>query len=111
MTDIRSIARWLAPVRDLDLSLGGSIELEAVNDQVLCASVKAIETGRLLVLDWEMPGEEPSIVRLELRPDGEGTLLQLDHRLIDARVGMLAMSRWETHLIRLEELLGEAGPR
>jgi hypothetical protein len=45
------------------------------------------------------------------RPDGGDTVLSLDHRLIDARVGMRAMSRWETHLARLDEILDDAGTR
>lgn len=51
------------------------------------------------------------VVRFELRPDGKGTVLALDHRLIDAKVGMRVMSLWESHLARLDGLLGEAETR
>ena len=56
-------------------------------------------------LDWRPPGEEPSVVRIELTPDGAGTILVLDHARIDARVGMQAMAFWTGALTRfpLEE--------
>lgn len=111
LTDADSVARWLAPVRNLDLFPGSSIELEADSGVALGATVRVVEIERLLVIDWATPGEEPSVVRFELRPDGEGTVLALDHRLIDARVGMRAMSRWKTHLTRLDALLGEGETR
>lgn len=111
LTETASIARWLAPVGDLDLSSGGAFELLLDSGAVLPAKVRAIEIERLLELDWAMPREEPSVVRFELRPDGKGTVLGLDHRLIDAKVGMRVMSLWESHLARLDGLLGEAETR
>ncbi len=111
LTDASSIGRWLAPVLDLDLAPGGGLELKLDSGARLLARVRAVEAERLLELDWAPPGEEPSVVRFELTPDGEGTVLALDHRLIDARVGMRAMSRWETHLTRLDVLIGEAEAR
>ncbi len=111
LTETSSIARWLGPVHDLDLAPGGGFELKLDSGAGLLARVRAVETERLLELDWAAPGEKPSVVRFELTPKGEGTVLALDHRLIDARVGMRAMSRWETHLTRLNVLLGEAQAR
>jgi len=108
LTDSASIAKWLAPVSEVDLSSGGAFELRLDGGAVLYAQVRAIETERLLELDWTLPGEEPSVVRLELRPDGDGTILSLDHRLVDARFGMRVMNLWEDHLARLDVLLGEA---
>jgi uncharacterized protein YndB with AHSA1/START domain len=72
-------------------------------------SIRALEPERLLELDWAPPGERPSVVRFELRPEGEGTVLELGHSLIDARVGMRALGRWENHLGRLDALLGAGG--
>jgi len=111
LTDADSIARWLAPVGSFDLSRGSSVQLQVGSDLSLDAKVRAVESERLLELDWMVPGEEPSVVRFELRPDGDGTVLALDHRLIDARVGMRAMGIWENHLTRLDTLLGEGETR
>ena len=108
LTDPTSLARWLGAVAGGALLPGSALELPLNGGDVLRAEVRALETERLLELDWAAPGEEPSVVRFELRPDGDGTTVALDHRLIDARAGMQAMSRWETHLGRLDAMLGEA---
>ncbi|MGI8478256.1 MAG: SRPBCC domain-containing protein [Gaiellaceae bacterium] len=111
LTEAASIARWLAPVRNVDLAPGGGFELEREGGVALTAGVRVVEIERLLELDWAAPGERSSVVRFELSPDGDGTVLALDHRRIDARVGMRAMSRWQSHLERLDALLGEAETR
>jgi hypothetical protein len=41
-------------------------------------------------------------VRFELAGDGAGTLLVLDHRLIDEPAGMAYMARWTRALDRLD---------
>ena len=88
LTEPDSVARWLGP-------MAGSLD----------SCVRATEAGSFLELDWVPPGEQPSVVRLELRADGAGTVLVLDHRRIDARLGMRAMKLWEGHLEQLDALL------
>jgi len=111
LTDAASIARWLAPVGDVDLAPNGGFEVRCDDRGLLIARVRAFEIERLLELDWTVPGEKPSVVRFELRADGDGTVLALDHRLVGARVGMRAMGIWEGHLTRLDALLGEREAR
>ena len=89
LTEPGSLARWLGP-------LAGSLD----------GCVRASEAGRFLELDWEPPGEQPSVVCFELRANGAGTVLVLDHRRIDARRGMRTMRLWERHLEQLDALLG-----
>jgi uncharacterized protein YndB with AHSA1/START domain len=55
---------------------------------------REVEHERLLELDWKPPGEEPSVVRIELAPSGTGTKLVLDHERIQAVQGMAAMRFW-----------------
>ena len=55
---------------------------------------RAVEEERVLELDWRPPGEEPSVVRIELTPSGTGTKLVLDHERIQAVRGMAAMRFW-----------------
>ena len=64
---------------------------------------------RLLELDWAVPGDEPSVVRFELIPRGSGTELVLDHRRINARIGMAYMERWTGTLERLDSILARTG--
>lgn len=86
MTEPDSLRRWL-----------GDVELR----------VRTEEPGRLLELDWEAGGEEPSLVRIELAPSEEGTVLVLDHSRLAEPVGMAAMRAWTAAFERLESLLGE----
>jgi uncharacterized protein YndB with AHSA1/START domain len=62
---------------------------------------RAVEEERVLELDWRPPGEEPSVVRIELTPSGTGTRLVLDHERIQAVHGMRAMRFWFGALERL----------
>jgi uncharacterized protein YndB with AHSA1/START domain len=67
--------------------------------------VREAEPARVLEWDWEPPGDEPSVVRFELSPHGDGTVLVLDHRRINAVAGMDYMERWLPTLERLDEVL------
>ena len=80
LTEPASLGRWLRPGFDVPQT--------------------EVEPGWVLELDWRPPGEEPSVVRIELTPDGAGTILVLDHARIDARVGMQAMRFWIGALTR-----------
>ena len=104
LTEPGSLARWLARGGEVDLS-GGSFELRLADGEAVTARVRAAERARLLELDWRDGGGEPSVVRFELARDGDGTVLVLDHRRVDARVGMVYIARWERHLRRLDSLV------
>ena len=88
LTEPESVARWLAP-------------LETIPARVLSA-----EPERLLELDWSPPGDEPSVVRFELTPREGGREPVLDHRRINAVLGMPYMERWDGTLARLDAVLG-----
>jgi uncharacterized protein YndB with AHSA1/START domain len=105
LTEPDSMARWLAHPRSVELSPGGSLELELRNSGVIAAVVREVEPGRVLELDWRYESEDPSIVRFELAADGDGTMLVLDHRRIDERFGMLYISRWEQAIARFETVV------
>jgi uncharacterized protein YndB with AHSA1/START domain len=81
LTDPASVARWLSPGFGVRAS--------------------ELEPGRVLELDWRPAGEVPSVVRVELTPDGEGTILVLDHARIEARLGMRAIAFWVGALARM----------
>jgi uncharacterized protein YndB with AHSA1/START domain len=81
LTEASSLARWLRPGFDVP-----RVELEP---------------GRVLELDWRPPGEAPSVVRIELEPAGDGTLLVLEHTRIEAARGMAAIGFWTGAVSRL----------
>ncbi len=74
LTEPASLERWLRPGFDVRR--------------------REIKPGRVLELDWRPPGEEPSVVRIELAAAGSGTKLVLDHERIEATRGMAAMRFW-----------------
>lgn len=104
LTEPESIARWLAPTIEIDLCPGGAYELRG-----LPARVRSVEPERLLELDWEPAGEDPSVVRFELTPHEDGTQLVLDHRRINAVTGMAYIQRWSAPLERLGGVIATAG--
>ena len=102
LTEPDSLARWLAAPASVDLRLGGSFRLQLAEGETMDGRVRAVEPPRMLELDWQRRGEEPSILRFELSPNAGGTMLVLDHRRIDARVGMRYAAQWERQLRRLD---------
>ncbi|MBA2385287.1 MAG: SRPBCC domain-containing protein [Actinobacteria bacterium] len=88
LTEPESLRRWL-----------GEAEWAALG-----ARARELEPERLLVLDWRAPGEEASLVRFELTADGDGTMLVLDHSLIEEQLGMAYTHRWTVSLDRLGRL-------
>ena len=78
LTAPESIARWLAPPPGVEM--------------------RTIEPERVLELDWRPAGEQPSLVRVELSPDGNGTKLVFDHSRIEAALGMRYMAQWTRRL-------------
>ncbi|HTN25845.1 MAG TPA: SRPBCC domain-containing protein [Solirubrobacteraceae bacterium] len=97
LTEPGSIGRWLAPAVSVELAPGGAFVLANGVD----ARVLAVEPGRVLELDWRHGAEDRSVVRVELRADGGGTTLTLEHGRIEAPLGMAYMSRWSRALDRL----------
>lgn len=80
LTEPESVARWLRPGFEVPQT--------------------EVEPGRVLELDWRPPGEEPSVVRIELVPVEGGTVLVLDHT-VQADRGMGAIGFWTGSLSRL----------
>lgn len=102
LTEPDSLARWLAVPGEIDLRNGGTYQLQLTDSEMMNGRIRAVEPPRALELDWVLGGEEPSIVRFELSPDSDGTVLVLDHRRIDAQVGMRYSAQWERQLARLD---------
>jgi len=105
LTDPESLARWLGRPNDVQLQAGGSFVLELPGGDRVEGRVRELEPERVLELDWSLPGEDVSLVRFELREEGDRTVLVLDHSQIDELHGMAYMTRWTRLLERLGEEL------
>jgi uncharacterized protein YndB with AHSA1/START domain len=102
LTDPESLARWLGRPNDVDLTPGGAFVLQLSEGDRIEGRVREVERQRVLELDWRREGEEVSRVRFELVGEETGTVLVLDHSLVDERHGMAYMARWTALLERLE---------
>ena len=106
LTDHDSLGRWLARVVDVELANGGAFVLALPGGGgEIDARVRTIDPERVLELDWSHAGEPHSVVRFELAPDGDGTLLVLDHHRINEPVGMRYIQRWTRAFARLDREL------
>ena len=113
LTEPERLGRWLADVAELNLRVGGRFLLrwrEGDGTQETDGRVLALDPGRLLELDWTYPGEPSSVARFELRPDGDGTILVLDHRGLPPSAIAGYGAGWHSHLDSMEAHLsgGEA---
>ena len=100
MTEKDSLRRWLDPRCDVELHSEASFGLGPEGAGRITGRVRRLEPERLLELDWNA-GDDLSVVRFELRADGDETVLVLDHERLDERIGMSYMRSWTAALDRL----------
>ena len=115
-TDPERMAQWLSPVgtaeATVDLRVGGSfrvvmrgagMEIEHTGEYL------EIEPPRRLVFTWRSPytGPEPSLVTVELEPDGDGTALRLLHGQLPEGAAASHAEGWGQMLGRLAGVMHE----
>ena len=102
LTDPAQIRGWLAEATRFELVVGGEVELRFGDDggdeAVTRGRIRQLEPGRVLEYDWHHPGESESVVRFELVPKEQGTLLVLDHRHLEAESAPGYGAGWQAHL-------------
>jgi uncharacterized protein YndB with AHSA1/START domain len=101
LTEPERLRRWLANAAELEPRPGGRFILGWDADET-DGTVLAFEPGRLLELRWPYPDEPDSVTRFELRPDGDGTLLVLDHRGLPPNSIAGYGAGWHSHLDSLQ---------
>jgi uncharacterized protein YndB with AHSA1/START domain len=103
LTDPVQLAGWLAPVTVLEQRIGGRVAVDFGEGGVVEGEIVALEPGRVLEYTWRFTGEDHSVVRFELVPRGEGTLLVLEHRLLGREQGAGYGAGWHAYLDRLAD--------
>ncbi|KRD41744.1 ATPase [Cellulomonas sp. Root930] len=83
VTEPDRLARWLGPVYG-DLRVGGRYELRMGDDvdgspENAVGEVLECDPPHRLLVGWRFPGEDESRVALEIRADGDGAVLVLEH--------------------------------
>ena len=105
LTEPEQLRGWLGEA-DVDLRVGGRIVIRFGDgdDEIASGAIRELDPPRLLEYEWTFLGESDSVLRLELAPRGNGTLLILDHRRLTPSVAVGYSAGWHAHLDRLEGL-------
>ncbi len=99
---------WQGASADIDARPGGGFSMVMANGMQAAGAFMEVEPGRRVVFTWGWvghPGIPPgsSIVEIDLRPDGDGTVLTLTHRdLSPDEVATHALG-WRHYLPRLAD--------
>jgi uncharacterized protein YndB with AHSA1/START domain len=110
ITEPDEIEAWFARAQ-VDLLEGGAMQLDWLNTDEngnsasMPATITALEPRRLL----EIEGDPHGVVRFELRPDGDATILTLIARtpVPDDVMRLRVSAGWHVHLDFLEEFLDD----
>jgi uncharacterized protein YndB with AHSA1/START domain len=105
ITEPDRVARWLAP---LTMVAEDRYRLDFGDDHATTGEVLRCDAPHALVVTWDFPGEPTSRVDVEVRPDGDGALLVLDHTRLPLDQGAGYGAGWEAHLAGLEALVSDA---
>lgn len=105
VTTPERLADWLA-VAEVELKTGGNIRLNWNNQYSMEGHVTACEPPHLFAWSWRIDDRE-TLVRFDLRADGDGCLLTLTHSGLDPNDGRGAGVRagWHAHLEGLPDAM------
>ncbi len=104
LTSPERLARWLAP-GSVGSGTDGAVRLEFGEGGIVTGRVLHWDPPSLLEYEWRFAGETESVVRFELSPTAEGTLLVLDHRALADPNAAGYSAGWHAHLASLSDHL------
>ena len=104
LTERDRLARWLTDVT-IEPRPGGEVVIDFGDEGQNRGAVLAWEPPRVLEYSWIWPGVHDSVVRFDLAPDGDGTLLRFEHRAVAPRVAGDHGSGWHAYLDALADLV------
>ena len=102
LTEPEQVRNWLAEMT-LEPRTGGRVTFTWDGGHSDHGLVRVFEPPRIFEYTWEKG--TPSVVRFELSPDGDGTLLVLDHTRIRPESAVGIGVGWHVHLDAIEALL------
>ena len=108
-TNPERTARWLGVISG-ELRAGGEALLVMTEDVKVPCRITACDPPRRLAVTWRHPGEPESAAEIRLRPDGDGTILELEHARLRAGDAAGYGYGWEDFLDRLAALLAGGDP-
>jgi uncharacterized protein YndB with AHSA1/START domain len=117
-TDPKKLGRWFCPVAcepvlaETDARVGGRyrivVRAQSGEEHDVSGTFREVVPNRRLVFTWawRTTPERESLVTVELKPDGDGTLLTLTHeQFFDEAARDRHQSGWSPILDRLSEVL------
>ncbi len=112
LTEPEHLARWYMTKARLDARPGGSIDyVSGISQFHVTGKILTWDPPRVFEHEWNVdPGQylpkgERGILRWELVPDGDGTILRLTHRHLTQQTATGFISGTHAFLERLEEEL------
>jgi uncharacterized protein YndB with AHSA1/START domain len=109
LTTEEGLRVWLTPAR-VDLSSGGSIDLDFGEDEMAGGEITDLVPGETIEYRWRFPGEPDSMVRFDLEPvDRSTTRLRLRHWMLPSDQAVGYGAGWHAHLDQLEAALDGSG--
>jgi uncharacterized protein YndB with AHSA1/START domain len=106
-TDPAKMVQWMGTEATLDPRPGGVCRINPSGQEVMLGEFLEVDPPHRLVLTWgwerEMFATPPqsTLVEVSLTPDGEGTIVQLAHRRLQATAVAFHRAGWEHYLPRL----------
>ena len=102
-TEPDRLEQWLAATK-IDLRVGGTVEHRFDDTEAGMAHgrIRRLEVPHALEYEWRFPGEPDSLVSIELRPEGDRTVITLTHRLLGISHAAGYAAGWHAHLDLLE---------
>ena len=105
LTEPDQVRNWLAEMT-IEPRAGGKVTFTWDGGHGDHGVVRVFDPPRVFEYTWEKG--TPSVVRFELSPDGDGTLLVLDHTRIKPESAVGIGAGWHLHLDAMESLLAGA---
>ena len=95
LTDPSELSSWYMTKATIDGREGGAVDLQAGPSQLhVRGRILTWDPPRVFEHEWkvepraELPSGEDAVIRWELRRDGEGTILHLEHRSLNRQTAL-----------------------
>jgi uncharacterized protein YndB with AHSA1/START domain len=104
LTDRAELTLWLTDTT-IEPRVGGSVLVDWGDAGRTTGTVLAWQPPELLEYSWVWEDVQDSVLRLELRPEGDGTHLTLEHRAVAPQVAWDMGSGWHAFLDGLADVV------
>jgi uncharacterized protein YndB with AHSA1/START domain len=109
LTDPARLADWMG-ISHIEPRVGGRFDLMIEGGHPMTGRVLVWEPPQILEFTWSNTHAPDSVVRYELAPEGDGTLLIFTHKGMPYENSALMLPGWHAYFARLGSLLDGAVP-